>query len=369
MSPKKILVVSSSFYPMNSPRSFRTTELAKEFARQGHLVTVITPKSKNLHKKFEQQHNLIIKDLGKPKFKPISLKGDGMKLLIRRLLRRLGVLLIQYPNIELMFLVRKALVQETGYDLLISIAAPHTVQWGVAWAWREKKTIANTWVADCGDPFMGLENDTFTPPFYFGILERFFCKKADFITVPTKGAIQGYYPEFQHKTRVIPQGFRFEDIRVNGTVNNSIPTFAYAGGFIPGRRDPREFIEYIIGLEQDFKFYIYTNSPALVEQYLEKSQGRIILQKNIPRVDLLNQLGRMDFVVNFENIGKRQTPSKLIDYGIICKPILSIKTGHLNKKIIEEFLSGDYKNGLKIDNLDQYRVENVCKRFLQLINK
>ena len=32
---KRILIVAFSFYPIISPRSFRTTELAKELARQG----------------------------------------------------------------------------------------------------------------------------------------------------------------------------------------------------------------------------------------------------------------------------------------------------------------------------------------------
>jgi len=36
MERKKILIVSASFYPENSPHSFRTTELTKEFARQQH---------------------------------------------------------------------------------------------------------------------------------------------------------------------------------------------------------------------------------------------------------------------------------------------------------------------------------------------
>ncbi len=34
---KKILIISRSFYPMNSPRSFRTTELVKEFLPKGQV--------------------------------------------------------------------------------------------------------------------------------------------------------------------------------------------------------------------------------------------------------------------------------------------------------------------------------------------
>ncbi|MBK8622146.1 MAG: hypothetical protein IPN79_10350 [Saprospiraceae bacterium] len=39
----RILIVSAAFYPANSPRSFRTTELSKELASQGHEVVVVTP--------------------------------------------------------------------------------------------------------------------------------------------------------------------------------------------------------------------------------------------------------------------------------------------------------------------------------------
>src|SRR6056297_3312157 len=107
MYKKKILIVSRSFYPMNSPRSFRTTELAKEFARQGHDVTVLTPKKESIHNEFEKKHNLKIGDLGQPRWKAAEIKGKGIKRLIRRALKRLPSLLFEYPNIELMEMVAK----------------------------------------------------------------------------------------------------------------------------------------------------------------------------------------------------------------------------------------------------------------------
>jgi hypothetical protein len=36
---------------------------------------------------------------------------------------------------------------------------------------------------------------------------------------------------------------------------------------------------------------------------------------------------------------------------------------------VEEFLSGNYKKGLVIDNPEQYRIENVAKKFLKLANR
>ncbi len=352
---------------MNSPRSFRTTELAKELARQGHEVTVITPKDIEIHTSFEKEHNIVIKDLGKPTWKAIQLNGRGLNLKIRRLVRRVSNLVLQYPEIELQWLVNQALKNESGYDLLISVAVPYPVHWGVAMTRSEAHRIAKVWIADCGDPFMGQENDTFTPPFFYKYVEKWFCRKADYLTVPTTGAKRGYYPEFQEKIKVIPQGFRFEDFQsTDNTGGNDIPTFGYAGGFIPGRRDPKELLEYLVNLDLKFRFHIYTNVPGLVRPFLEKAEGRIILHEYIPRQELLAHLSQMDFVVNFENIGDKQTPSKLIDYAIIGKPILSIKTGALDKAVVNEFFARDYHNQLSVENPDQYRIENVCSKFLEL---
>ena len=132
---RKILIVSRSFYPENSPRANRTTELAKEFARQGHNVTVLTPKKEPIHAVFEKEYNVKIKNLGRPKWKsPNFGKSKGGNFLTRAIYRLLS-LGFEYPNIELFFLVNKALQKEKGYDLLISIAVPYPVHWVVAKIW------------------------------------------------------------------------------------------------------------------------------------------------------------------------------------------------------------------------------------------
>ena len=364
---KKILIVSRSFYPQNSPRSFRTTELAKEFARQGHKVTVLTPKNQEAHPAFEKEHGLTIKDLGQPRWKEVKIKGSGPVRIFRRLIKRFTNLLFQYPNIELMGMVQKSLENESDYDLMISIATPHPVHWGVAKARKANQIIAKTWVADCGDPFMGQENDSFKYPFYFKYVEKWFCRKADFITVPVEGAIDAYYPEFRSKIKVIPQGFRFDDIPLpKHPIKNAKPVFGYGGVFIPGRRDPSELLEYLVTTNKDFEFHVFTNTRHQVQPYAKASTGRIILHEPIDRTELLMRLSKMNFVAIFENVGTKQTPSKLIDYAIIKRPVLSIKTGTLDAVTVDQFLDGNYQNQLVIKDPDQYRIENVVARFLQL---
>lgn len=369
MKSIKILIVSAYFYPVNSPRSFRTTELARELARQGHRVRVLTPRKAEIHDAFEKEHGLEIADLGTPRYKLPVVKGSGISRMIRRAIVRFAKLLFEYPNIEYRGMVRRALKKESGHDLLISIAVPHPIHWGVAASRVKAKKICKTWVADCGDPYVGQENDTFKVPFYFSWVEKWFMRRVDYVTVPTDGSIAAYFPEFHSKIRVIPQGFRFEDYRFNGeAARKQVPSFAYAGGFIKGRRDPAEFLEFLQDLDADFQFHVYTNTPQLVSSRLRPSEKRIFLHEPIPRKDLLKELSSMDFMVNFENAGTKQTPSKLIDYLILEKAILSVRTGALDRKTILEFLSGNYSGQLHINDPDQYRIENVSKKFLQLIS-
>jgi hypothetical protein len=362
---KKILLVCNAFYPENSPRSFRATELAKELARQGHQVTVITHQRTGLET-FCQQIGITFKSLGNLTWAEPKVKGTGVIRLFWRIIVRLSALLFEYPKIQLMFLVKKALKNEQDYDALISIAYPYPIHWGVASVWSNK--IAKVWIADCGDPYMGQENDSFKPLFYFGWVEKWFCKKVDYLTVPTEKSIGGYYTEFHPKIKVIPQGFRFEDVQLyEGEKDSSKIVFGYAGMFIPGRRDPSEFLDYINDLElvKPFEFHVYTTTPQFVKPFIKNS--RIILKELVPREKLLFELSKMNFVVNFENVGNTQTPSKLIDYLIIDKPVLSIKYGDLKIETINEFFEENYSKKMILPDKDNYRIEKVATKFLALM--
>lgn len=368
---KKILIVCRWFYPENSARALRATELAKEFARQGHNVTVITSeRNEEDYLTLECRDKIRIKNFGKLKFPLIKESKKKYFNTISRIISRVLQILFEYPSIEIMWKIKRALREERHYDLLITIAVPHSIHWGTAWARNSKHSIAKIWIADCGDPYMGNNIDTFKKLFYFKYLENWFLKKADFVSVPFEGAKDGYYEKYRYKIIVIPQGFKFEDFNVliSEYKKNEIPTFAYAGGFIKKFRDPRNFIKYLISLNREFKFIIYTYSPDIVKKYAEISKNRIEIYGIIPRSVLLKELSKMDFMVNIENETKIALPSKLIDYSLTGRPILSLPSNTVDKKLINDFLNGNYSNRLIIKNQDNYRIENVCKQFLSLID-
>lgn len=361
----KILIVSRAFYPEISPRANRVNELVKEFTRLGHDVVIYNKKKHADHAVFTNQYGCTIKYYGKKVLPNILIKKYIFFYAVTRAINKLLNILFYYPYFEDALKIPRAIKNEKEYDLLISVAFPHSVHWGVAKAITKNKNIARTWVADCGDPFMG-NNLEFRRFFYFKYIERWWLRKVNYISVPLEKAKNAYYPEFREKIVVIPQGFKFEEIKTS-FVKNSIPTFLYAGLFIPGSRDPRQFMQYLLQSERNFKFIIHTRQIDFIKPLADDSKGRIEIYDYIPRDELLKKICEMDFVVNFDNNVNEMLPSKLIDYSLANKPILNIKN-QMDRNIINQFLEGNYENKLEIKNIEQFNIETVAEKFLELCN-
>lgn len=362
----KILLVSNAFHPEISPRSFRAVELAKEFSRQSHEVTVLTRSREYDYHEYQDRIGCTLRTWQSGRLPDIPITGNKVLSLIARGLKRGLQMLFEYPSIEDMFHVCRLLRNEGSYDLIISFAVPYPVHWGTAWARTKKHRIANIWIADCGDPYMGDTTDTFRKLFYFRFIEKWFCRKTDFITVPFAGALAGYYPEFHHKIRIIPQGFNLEEFSIPAySRSHDYPIFAYSGVFIAGKRDPRPLLDFLSTQPGMFRFVIYTPQRDLLEEAKKKLGNKLEIRSYIPRQKLLMKLSEMDFLVNFDNNVETQLPSKLIDYAITGRPVLNIKQGSDFAELVD-FLKGDYSGKMELPDPDQYDIRNVSKQFLSI---
>lgn len=365
---KKIVLISLATYPYQSPRSMRTDELAKEFVRQGHTVILYVLIGDYDYTTYEQETGIQIKPLGEPYlFNFNHKKGVSFNLFMKIINKLIGKFL-ELPFIELLFNTYSVLKYEKDVDMLITVAVPYPLHWGAAlYATKYPSKFKNTiWIADCGDPYMG--NDFHKKPFYFKYIEKWFCSKAHFISVPLEKAQFGYFPEFYNKIRIIPQGFNFEETRIiKNYVKNSVPTFIYAGIFYEKLRDPRPLLDYLISLDIDFKFIVYTKNPDFLKDYKSKLAGKLEVYNYIPRNELIFKMSQADFLLNLENPSTVHSPSKLIDYALSQRPILSINTNlEIDIALINDFMNGNYEKSLHIGDVEQYNIKNVAKKFLDL---
>lgn len=360
----KVVIISRAIFPMVAPRSMRATELAKEFAREGHDVILYGVLGEFDYSSFEKENNLRVKDLGPTRFAKLNSDGQDKNSLINKVSSLFLHRLLEYPDVELVFRVNKVLKKERDIDLLITIAHPYPIHWGAAWNKNRNNNFPTTWIADCGDPYMG--NPFYKPLFYFKYIEKWFCKKVDYLTVPLEEAKDAYYPEFQSKIRVIPQGFKFEIPKNIEEPDNEVLTFIYAGIFYENNRDPRPFLDYLKRQLIDFRFIVYTKSVNLIKDYQKDLGDKLVIRDYIPREDLLEKMREADFLINIENINTVQSPSKLIDYAISGRPILSINTRNMNYDNINAFLKRNYSGSFKLKNLNQYHISNVVEKFIEL---
>ena len=204
MSKKKIIIVSHVLYPAQYPRAYRTTELAKELARQGHEVVVYAALGNYDYKEFETEFNLTVKDFGRLNFEKLTSDGSRKRNFFDKILKRLFGNIALFPEIELMWKIPLALREEKMYDLIISVAVPYSIHFGCARAIEKNPDLTKKWIADCGDPFMG--NKFRKRPSYFLFLEKWFIRKVDWITVPIKDAIIAYPHEFKYKIKLFHRG-------------------------------------------------------------------------------------------------------------------------------------------------------------------
>ena len=359
----KVLILGHWIYPFVNPRANRTWELAKGFAKNGADVTVYAVLGDRDYTVEESRYNIKIKNLGTPRLGMIDSQGCIKTNLINKVIGKIVGEYNSWPGVEFYSMIKKCFQKESGVDLLISVANPHIIHWATAEYIDILKPAC--WIADCGDPFMG--NAFFSPHKRYEKRERNWCSKVDYISIPVNDGIKGYYPEYREKIHVIPQGFDNSCIKLSDYTPNLIPTFAFVGSVYPGLRDPSRLMDFIYENNIQCKFVVYSGSKVF-DAYLTKLDGILYVRSFLPRKELIAEISKCDFLINISNGTTIQTPSKLIDYAVSKRPILTISSAfdHDEQQDFKEFLKANYSAETKVYDVEKYDIDSVVKQFTDL---
>ncbi len=370
-----IVIISGSFYPSIHPRAFRATELAKEFSRQGHHVTaVFCSKVKDFdYDSYSKKYNIELIPMSvftRNRMSEVAAQKRTTFFKIKRFLIEYLLCgnLLQYAR-----KISQGLLSLDCFDkadLVIALSTPFPVHYGF-YKFMKKRGKRFVAVADSGDPFYYSKQ---TPrAIWFKYIEKNIYELCDFITIPTANAIGQYSPICpKEKIKIIPQGFDMTNLNLyKGEFNNPVK-FAYAGVFYWDIRNPEFLFKYLESINMDYEFHIfmrYADKTFLdtIEKY-PNLKKKIKLRIKVPHDELVTELSKMHFLINIENLSNTQMPSKLIDYGMVKRPILSCNETNYKKEQLDAFLHGDYNGQYKV-NVEDYDIRNIANKFLALLKE
>lgn len=373
----KILIASRWFKPVMNPRSFRTTELVNELLRKGHNIDLFIPEGSEYSSRDKLKvHTIAIAKHKNANSEIFSSQKVTAKRKFLQLLKDILVYFLGDSPFQIMYawsLYHKIndSLKTDKYDAIISISYPFYVNVAAACAIKRNQENCGITIADCGDPFF--YNPAIKRPIYFKWLEKFTLQKFDFISLPIKEAIPAYKSyNVEEKIRIIPQGFEITDIDEKEYIKNRVPTFCFAGMFYENIRNPQFFLDFLLSLKDDFKFIVYILpnefSMNLLAKYSLELKEKLEVRTPLERSSLIKEMAKMDFLINFDNSNSSQKPSKLIDYAITKRPIISFNEHTFNKENFIKFFNGDYTNQEKID-VSQYDIKNIARKFEELITE
>ncbi len=373
---KHILIVSGFCAPEITPRAFRTAELVRELCRRGHRVTLVLPNKAIYHDQpFEVEGLTMLYSAS-----PIQENGAvPVRRRLRRYVPEWAMRMILYIYNHEYFvkydrgLTTRLMEIEGEFDALISLSYPVAVHRAAMYALRHNKRLhVRRALAEFSDPPMRGEYNARFFPLYHRFLYRM-GRVYDWFVIPVENAISCYtrYKPVS-EIAVIPQGFDFSRTSTAAYQPHEVPTFAYAGRFYRNTRELRYFLEYLAGRTSDFRFVLYLIQrdeyfDRMIDEYRPRLRGTIEVHDGIPREALIERLGTMDFIVNFEFTYKTATASKLIDYSLANRPVVSFSELTFDPAVFDRFLAGDYTDALTLPDRAQYDIRNVAARFLELI--
>ena len=379
----KILVVSWSFPPIPGPRAIKAAAIASELMKLGHDVSIITRgDSTNFpHELVDRAKRVEFMNPKESRILPVDL-SESTRLLSRAWFsRKINGALYRffcYPAISAFFKTVVALRKFRGeaFDATISVDGPQPLHWAVARSRGRRDLDLGVWIADCGDPLLrGLPGNM--PAGYFKIIENKFVRAADVITVPVRQGVDYFERRHANKIFTVPHSLVFPSKRPKPEIDRAPSATAgnmrigYAGNLSPYRD---KFFDFISALPRTSgcEFHIFGENAAIIGQARARfpDKRNLILERGaVSRGALLPELPAFDFLVLFAYESGIQVPFKTIDYSFSGRPILLFESRERTTPILNEFLSGDFRNEFEAPDFERYAAENTVPQYISLIER
>ena len=388
----KVLLISYLFPPLWEAQSVRWYYLAKELAKMGANIDVLTiflpfeekldlsnnintirippgPFESILFKvkfKLEIENNKNTSNKKNPVLRTTFL-FKSLKTIYHINRKILGSLLLGEIRNEWFFKAKKWIDQNNLNSYQVIITSHEPMVDTLLGLYIKKKYPHLLWLADLGDPLTAPYYPFFWKPVLKKI-EKEILKKADIVTITNRRLKEKYLSQYKinpQKILIIPQGFdwNFYLNQNNNLSQNPVFTLFYAGSFYKKFRDPTELFRALEEFPYDFRFYL----AGRIEKFLPKSsklKDKIIYLGVLPHKEVLNWEKKANLLIYIANALEDQISGKFFEYLGSKNPILCITQ---NPQFDDEILS--LINNLNIGKTVHNKKEKILKALLEFYEK
>ncbi|HZL09022.1 MAG TPA: hypothetical protein VFC65_03410 [Prolixibacteraceae bacterium] len=393
----KLLLVSFSFFPDDSPNTYRWKNIIDIWAAKGIEVFVVSAQKPGF-RKFEIVNGIKIYRTGRSLFQRVKTKLGSISnenLVIRENDKSLNkeslfrktynflwkrfcwpdwAFLSYYPTLKL----SREIIKRENITNLITVSWPFTDH---LVGYKLKKENNLFWLAEIIDPF-SFNNEINNQKIYSKLnfsVERKVLNKADLVCVMTARIQSKYvslFPEINEKINVIHNLYvPVKDVFLdnNKKKESKAIKFVFMGTLSPGVRTPENLLkifEKLLNFKSsiNLELHLYgkiNSSIKSFNEYADLINKSIFLHGSVPKNQVHYILKEADILVNIGNSNPYQEPSKIIEYVYLGKPVINICSinNDSSKELLDQYpLNFNiYKSDIENDNMIEKLIEFVTK--------
>jgi Glycosyltransferase Family 4 len=383
-----ILILNFYHAPTTDAHSYRWTQIARHYAKQGHNVDLLTGRVDGSPDK-ELLCGVQVKRLGLIKKKTVEVLNQApdsffsrVKLCFINFLRPF-YRKIYWPDASwhwTPYVLREVyLRRKRKYDIVVS----YYPCFGAHLAGRLLKSVSKfpnfKWILDYGDPFCA--SDTWWPNNYFIYDKLNRCVERSYAAIgkmvmTNEETRTAYLRKLGEETQITvfphlvdigvfySQGYEHQE-REGGGVN-----WLYVGAFHRGIREPHRLIEFVRALNRrsNVKVYLDMYGPANGFDLNPQDCPEIRHWGYLARELAVDRLKNADFIVNVDNENCVMTPSKIVECIATGRPIINVansETCYAPMKAYEEVGYVLSQTSKQIDGSVLERAEEFIRRHMK----
>lgn len=310
----------------------------------------------------------------KSKYNIMSKFFDALVMLMKIIGRMQNIMF--FPN-NLRWFYRKAyktlctIHKENPIDVVFTVNSPFSAH--LAGELFKKKFNDVRWVAYTVDPYhVGYKDNIFSIFNNTKKALRIECEilsKADMnlLSEEIYENCKIMYETINDKVNVLPYLIEFNNLKDEHIFDCKKINLVYAGRFYREIRNPEYLLQTFLSLQSaDIILHLYSTSDCecLINDYVNKSEGRIIRHQVVDSLEIKKVYASADFLVNLGNSILEFKPSKTFEYISTGKPIIHF----YRNGIIDEDLMR-YPFSLQVDEQNEISVNKIKINDFILLHK